>query len=216
MKISLTFDNGPHPVVTPQVLDVLAASGTPASFFVIGRLLTPETLPIVRRARDEGHAVGNHTFNHAKPFAELQPPLDPVEEIERAQAALGELGEERLFRPTAGGETPDARLMTPAAYQRLIDGGYSCVLWNNVPRDRANIDGWPEVALAEARRSDWSVVVIHDMDTGAMAHLGRFIAAARAAGGEFVRGFPDACTPIRRGRPTWSMDHLTSAGAAAA
>ena len=208
MKISLTFDNGPDPEVTPAVLDALAAAQVPASFFVVGGRLTPQTLDLVRRARAEGHVIGNHTFHHAKPFGALEPPMDPVEEIERTQALLGELAPERLFRPTAGGEAPDNRLMTPAAYEHLTAGGYSCVLWNNVPRDWANVDGWPEVALAEAGHSDWSVMVIHDIATGAMAQLPRFLAAAREAGAEFVHGFPDACTPIRDGRAVWPMGHL--------
>jgi peptidoglycan/xylan/chitin deacetylase (PgdA/CDA1 family) len=208
VKVSLTFDNGPDPEVTPAVLDALAAAQVPATFFAVGRLLTPETLPLLRRARAEGHAVGNHTFHHAKPFGVLEPPLDPVAEIERTQDLLGDLAPERLFRPTAGGEAPDARLMTPAAYDHLQAGGYSCVLWNNVPRDWANTEGWPEVALAQAAGSDWSVLVIHDIPTGAMAQLPRFLAAAREAGAQFVRGFPDACTPIRDGQAVWPMDHL--------
>lgn len=211
MKISLTFDNGPDAEVTPGVLDVLAAARTPATFFIVGRQLTPETLDLVRRAGDEGHGIGNHTYHHARPFGVLAPPLDPIDEIERTQALLGPLGAERLFRPTAGGEAPDARLMTPAAYRHLLDGGYSCILWNNVPRDWADIAGWPETALAKARESDWSVLVIHDIPTGAMAQLPRFLDMAQAAGAEFVRDFPDDCAPIRGGRSLWSMDHLTTA-----
>jgi peptidoglycan/xylan/chitin deacetylase (PgdA/CDA1 family) len=210
MRISLTFDNGPDPEVTPVVLDALKAAGVAAVFFAVGRNLNPQTLELLRRARGEGHLVGNHTFHHAKPFGVLEPPLDPVSEIERTQALLGDLAPERLFRPTAGGEAPDRRLMTPAAYAHLLAGGYSCILWNNVPRDWANTEGWPEAALAEAGRSDWSVLVIHDIATGAMAQLPRFLAAARDAGAEFVLDFPDACTPIRAGRAAWPMDHLTT------
>jgi peptidoglycan/xylan/chitin deacetylase (PgdA/CDA1 family) len=208
MKISLTFDNGPHPDVTPRVLDDLAAAGTPATFFAVGRQLDPDTLPLLRRAREEGHRIGNHTFHHAAPFGVLEPPLEAIDEIERTQALLGDLGAERLFRPTAGGEVPDRRLMTPAAHRHLVDGGYSCILWNNVPRDWANIDGWPQVALGQAAGQDWSVLVIHDIATGAMSHLSRFLEMAADQGAQFVSDFPDNCVPIRAGEPLWPMDHL--------
>jgi peptidoglycan/xylan/chitin deacetylase (PgdA/CDA1 family) len=210
MKISLTFDNGPDPQVTPGVLDVLAERRTPASFFVIGRNLTPASLDLVRRAADEGHRIGNHTFHHARPFGVLEPPLNAVDEIERTQALLGPLGAERLFRPTAGGEAPDRRLMTPAARRHLMDGGYSCVLWNNVPRDWADVETWPETALAQAGNSPWSVLVIHDIPTGAMAQLPRFLDMAADDGAEFTPDFPDDCVPIRAGRRQWPMDHLTT------
>lgn len=62
-KLYLSFDDGPHPVATPFVLDQLAAYGAKASFFCIGKNVTaaPE---IYQRILDEGHAVGNHTHNH--------------------------------------------------------------------------------------------------------------------------------------------------------
>src|SRR3954453_8572999 len=62
--ISLTFDDGPHPISTPQLLDVLAAERVPATFFVTGRMAVqhPE---IVQRMVREGNAVGNHPLTHA-------------------------------------------------------------------------------------------------------------------------------------------------------
>ncbi|HEX6420357.1 MAG TPA: bifunctional polysaccharide deacetylase/glycosyltransferase family 2 protein [Acidimicrobiales bacterium] len=61
--ISLTFDDGPDPVWTPKILDVLHRHGVPATFFVTGEqsVRHPE---IVDRLVDEGHAIGNHTFSH--------------------------------------------------------------------------------------------------------------------------------------------------------
>src|SRR6187455_3720857 len=58
--IYLTFDDGPNPEATPQLLDVLARHGVRATFFVIDKHLTHETAPIVRRTFEEGHAVGVH------------------------------------------------------------------------------------------------------------------------------------------------------------
>lgn len=62
-KIFLTFDDGPHPIITTQVLDLLKAYNAKATFFCIGNNVVkyPE---VYKRIIDEGHSVGNHTFNH--------------------------------------------------------------------------------------------------------------------------------------------------------
>jgi len=58
--IYLTFDDGPNPDATPQLLDTLARHGVPATFFVIDKHLTRNTASIVRRAFEDGHAVALH------------------------------------------------------------------------------------------------------------------------------------------------------------
>jgi cellulose synthase/poly-beta-1,6-N-acetylglucosamine synthase-like glycosyltransferase/peptidoglycan/xylan/chitin deacetylase (PgdA/CDA1 family) len=62
--ISLTFDDGPHPISTPQLLDVLSTERVPATFFITGSMAVqhPE---LIQRMTREGHAVGNHTLTHA-------------------------------------------------------------------------------------------------------------------------------------------------------
>lgn len=62
-KIAITFDDGPHPTFTPQLLDGLKKRNVKASFFVIGNLAkaNPE---IIRRQKKEGHLIGNHTYHH--------------------------------------------------------------------------------------------------------------------------------------------------------
>ena len=62
--ISLTFDDGPHPITTPHLLDVLSADRVPATFFVTGSVAVqhPE---LIRRLAREGHAIGNHSLTHA-------------------------------------------------------------------------------------------------------------------------------------------------------
>ncbi len=70
--IALTFDDGPDPVSTPRLLDVLREKDVKATFFVIGK--RAERYPeIVRRARDEGHLIGNHTWSHRSLFCFLTP-----------------------------------------------------------------------------------------------------------------------------------------------
>ena len=61
--VALTFDDGPHPELTPQLLDILRQQGVRATFYVIGRNVDayPE---IARRIVAEGHEIANHTYNH--------------------------------------------------------------------------------------------------------------------------------------------------------
>lgn len=63
-QVALTFDDAPDDMFTPQILDVLKREGVKATFFVVGNRI--EAHPdIMRRIVQEGHAVGNHSYNHA-------------------------------------------------------------------------------------------------------------------------------------------------------
>ncbi len=64
-KIALTFDDGPHPVFTPRLLDGLKERGVHATFFLIGKNIIGNE-DVVRRMKDEGHLIGNHTYNHVQ------------------------------------------------------------------------------------------------------------------------------------------------------
>jgi peptidoglycan/xylan/chitin deacetylase (PgdA/CDA1 family) len=75
--LTLTFDNGPHPDVTPEVLDCLAQRDIRTTFFVVGeRLAQPGARRICERAHTEGHWIGNHTWTHSIPLAEIVRPID--------------------------------------------------------------------------------------------------------------------------------------------
>ena len=65
--VCLTFDDGPDPVYTPAILDLLAMHKIRASFFVLGE--AAERFPrLVERMLSEGHTVGNHTYSHRHPW----------------------------------------------------------------------------------------------------------------------------------------------------
>ena len=99
--VTLTFDNGPEPDVTPRVLDILAARAIKTTFFVIGeKLEDPARRQLAVRAHDEGHWIGNHTFTHTVPLGQQRDPQTARHEIGRTQAAIGELSHpRRWFRP---------------------------------------------------------------------------------------------------------------------
>jgi hypothetical protein len=132
-------------------------------------------------------------------------PAAAEREIDAMQALLGDLvPDERFFRPFGGGGVIDENLLGRHALARLVAGEYTCVLWNSVPRDWENPAGWPEVCLADVGSRDWSVVVLHDLPTGAMERLPAFLDALEARGIELSHELPDACVPLRRGQPTSS------------
>lgn len=200
-RITLSFDNGPHPEVTPLVLATLGRHGVKATFFVVGQKLAAARAAS-ERAHAEGHWIGNHTFSHSLPFRERGDADFVREEIDGAQAAIGGLAHpDRLFRPFGGGARIEGAL-NGAAARHLEQGGYTCILWNTVPGDWKDFDGWPATALAQVDESAWPLVVLHDMHEAAMRHLDGFIGALKDRGFAFEQAFPDDCVAIRRGRPT--------------
>jgi peptidoglycan/xylan/chitin deacetylase (PgdA/CDA1 family) len=200
-RLTLTFDNGPEPGVTEAVLDVLAARRLRATFFPIGRKLTdPAARALAERARSEGHWIGNHTWSHGDPLGRRCGEAG-LREVALAQAAIGPLAHpDLLFRPNGGGGALGPHLLSGAVAAALMSGGFTCVLWNAVPRDWIEPDAWAARALAALAAQPWTVLVLHDLPTGAMRHLSGFLDAAAKAGVAFRQDFPDACVPLRRGR----------------
>ena len=211
--LTLTFDNGPEPGVTPRVLDILSKRGLKTTFFVIGeKLADPERRRLAARAHDEGHWIGNHTFAHSVPLGRQSDPLAAEHEIGRTQAAIGDLAHcQRWFRPFGGGGNLDDRLLKRSVVDYLLGGKFSCVLWNAIPRDWADPQGWAERALAQCRMQPWSLLVLHDLPSGAMEHLEDFLDRAGAEGARFRQDFPDSCVPIRAGEIVLPINTYVSA-----
>ena len=100
-KVALTFDDGPHPVYTPQLLDGLKERGVHATFFVVGENI-PGNEEILKRMDAEGHLIGNHTYSHVK-LSELDT-ARACAEVEKTNALICEVtGKEPEFiRPPFG------------------------------------------------------------------------------------------------------------------
>ena len=129
-QIALTFDDGPHPALTPRILEILAKYNVPATFFMVGQNVL--NYPNAARAVIEaGHEVGNHTFTHPH-IANLNEKAI-FEEIGKCEDALEELCEYRphLLR------TPQGAL-TQSLERCLLDDDYILVLWSLDTRDWEN------------------------------------------------------------------------------
>jgi peptidoglycan-N-acetylglucosamine deacetylase len=199
--LTLTFDNGPEPGVTPRVLDILGERKIKTTFFVIGeKLADPERRRLAKRAHGEGHWIGNHTFTHSVPLGQQPGANTAQDEIGRTQAAIGELAhQQRWFRPFGGGGNLDDRLLKPSVVDYLARNRFSCVLWNAIPRDWNDPDGWVDRALDQCCAQPWSLMVLHDLPSGAMARLEDFLNRAEKLGARFHQDFPPDCVPIRSG-----------------
>jgi peptidoglycan-N-acetylglucosamine deacetylase len=205
-KITLTFDNGPEPEVTPHVLDCLARYGVKATFFVLGEKVSSSAGKAVsQRARREGHRIGNHTFTHTRPLGQVSPEI-ALREFERTEQALAWLDQPmRLFRPPGGGEI-GPHLLQRALVEKLQSGGYTCVLWNSVPGDFRDPHGWLKRALADCHSQAWTLMALHDLPNGAMTHLDEFLRRLTDDDYEFVQDYPAGCVPILNGKIVLPLD----------
>jgi peptidoglycan/xylan/chitin deacetylase (PgdA/CDA1 family) len=154
-EVALTFDDGPDPRVTPQVLDLLEAHRVKATFFCIGQRV--ERFPEVAAAIVErGHAVGNHSHSHPNAFA-FYGPRAVTHEVVRAQDAISAATGRRatLFRAPAG-------IRGPFLEACLAREGMSLVSWT-----RRGLDTWSRDAAAVAARltrglTAGDVLLLHD------------------------------------------------------
>lgn len=211
-RVTLTFDNGPDPDVTPRVLDLLRHEKVPSHFFVLGRHVAHDWgRDLVVRARDEGHIVSNHSYTHEVPLGEDPGPGAVAREIAGTEALLAPLAlGARRFRPFGGGGKIGPHLFSPDAVRHLVDEGYTCIIWNAVPRDWVDPTGWKDTALAQCEALEHAVVVVHDLPGACIDALPAFIAEVRARGWELTQDLPDDCVPIRDGRIVGDIASMTA------
>jgi peptidoglycan/xylan/chitin deacetylase (PgdA/CDA1 family) len=190
-QIALTFDDGPNPVVTPQLLDLLDRHSVRATFFVIGKFV--RACPnLVKEISARGHTVGNHTETHANLF--LQSSTVIRDELAGCQEAISAAvrGEPpRWMRPPYGYRNP------------LLDGearraGLQVAMWSKICRDwKTQPPGRLIERLASVARTDrpsGDIVLLHDGDHRALGADRQHVVRAlehwlprwRDAGMEFV------------------------------
>jgi peptidoglycan/xylan/chitin deacetylase (PgdA/CDA1 family) len=150
--VALTFDDGPHPVHTPAVLDRLGRYGAPATFFLVGeRVAAAPHLPDA--IAGAGHALGNHTLSHPR-FRGLAF-ADPLHEISRCKELVpGAVS----FRPPFGRLTPGVwlaarRLGLPVVTWSVDSGDWQC-------RTAAEASACARQVLELVRPGD--IVLLHD------------------------------------------------------
>ena len=191
--VLLTFDDGPHPLHTPRILDILARYRIKAVFFQVGQNIgtldasgATIRLPLViERILAEGHALANHTHTHP-----LLPKLDEVQltdEIDRTEALLtaatrGHGGRAALFRPPYGARND-------LVLAEITARGLRSVLWNIDSRDWA--DPLPRSVahrvIDETLREGRGIVLFHDIHSRAVDALPTVIEELQKHGFKFAR-----------------------------
>ena len=159
-SIALTFDDGPHPEKTPEILDILQEFDVRATFFVVGENIKSNA-DIFDRIISEGHEVGNHTFRHKYLLKSRSTRDDMEREIDLCDDEIFNHSEYSsvLFRPPGG--IYDATLTSVCS-----DRGYSMVLWSIDTRDWDGRKASEIEAEILNNVSDGSIILMHDYVCG--------------------------------------------------
>ena len=182
-EIALTFDDGPHPKDTPQVLETLAKYNIHATFFLVGRYV--EQYPaLVKQIHQSGHQLGIHGFRH-RPFP-LEKPSALQSQLDRTRNTIANvcgISPEAIkdLRPPYG-------TFTVKTVSMLAGWGYRLVLWNNIPPHWMQTVNWTISQIFDQVHSG-SIIVLHDghgHGTKAAQILDIIIPKLKAQGYNFV------------------------------
>ncbi|MBQ8401437.1 MAG: polysaccharide deacetylase family protein [Clostridia bacterium] len=157
-KIALTFDDGPHPVYTREILDILSEYGIRATFFCIG--VNAEQYPsLVQEEIAAGHEIGNHTYGHRNLRSVSGEGVR--EEILGMEEVLWEVTESRphLFRPP-GGQYCDEVCRAAAELE------YTVILWSVDTRDWAHTPVPEIVENVMTNTEEGDIILFHDFVSG--------------------------------------------------
>ena len=187
LRIALTFDDGPNTTITPQVLDILEAESIPASFFLIGKHITPASAEVARRAVSMGCDLENHSMTHG--FMNQTTPETIREEINGCTALIRDLSgsEPRFFRPPY-----------IAVNQTLFDEVPLTFICGSNCRDwEPDVSAEERLQMLLSNARDGEIVLLHDMEgnIATVEALRRLIPLLKARGFRFFTcpGLFEAC-----------------------
>ena len=174
-KIALTFDDGPHPKYTEQLLDGLKERGVAATFFVTGE--NAENYPdIIRREQDEGHLIGNHTYNHVE-LCKISKEAARTEIEATNQEIYDITGEYPMWLRPPYGE-----------WQKNLDFYVNMfpVLWDIDTLDWKSQNVNAVMQIVESEIEDGAVILMHDAYQSSVDAALQIVDLLTAQGYEFV------------------------------
>ena len=174
--LALTFDDGPHPVYTPQLLDGLEKRDVKVSFFLMGKNIMGNEA-IVKRMHEDGHLIGNHTYNHVQ-LTRLSG-QKACEEIDETNTMLEEICGSRIvyIRPPFGS--------WPKNLSSLTD--MQVVLWSVDPLDWKRQDTEAVVQAVLKNVKDGDIILLHDVYKTSVEAALQIIDRLTEEGYEFAR-----------------------------
>ncbi|MDS4070385.1 MAG: glycosyltransferase [Candidatus Competibacter sp.] len=206
-KVALTFDDGPDPRYTPQILDALREAGVPATFFIVGvnGQLHPELL---RRELDEGHEIGNHTYTHPN-IAFISPKQFQLELSATQHLLASVVGRHSLlFRPPYAVDAEPETIDQVRPIELAAAQGYLVVGMQIDPDDweRPGVDEIVRRTVEEAERGEGNMILLHDSGgdrSQTVRAIPRIVEELRKRGFQFVsvadllgRGRDDVMPPV--------------------
>ncbi len=174
-KIAITFDDGPHPYYTEQLLDGLQKRGVHATFFVTGQ--AAESYPeIIKRMQEEGHLIGNHTYSHIQLNSSNRETFkkELVQTNEIIEKITGQ--EVQYVRPPYG--SWDKKLETELMMFP--------VLWNIDPLDWCSSNASCIVQKVVEKAQENSIILLHDEYKSTVTAALEIVDILQAQGYEFV------------------------------
>lgn len=174
-RIALTFDDGPHPVYTPKLLDGLRERGVHASFFLIGKNIEGHE-DIVRQMEEDGHLIGNHTWSHVK-----------ITDLDAAKACEEITKTSELVKSITGKDTEYIRPPF-GAWDKSLECGFAMfpVMWSVDPLDwtTSNTDQVVQKVVSGIKEND--IILLHDCYESSVEAALRIVDILQAEGYEFV------------------------------
>lgn len=200
---ALTFDDGPSPWTTPELLDLLAAYNVRATFFMLGKnaFSYPE---IVRRAVEEGHEIANHSWSH--PNMKRLGAESQAREIANTDEVLRSIGAVPLyFRPPYGAFDERTAEIVDKMGLSLILWSMDSYDWKRLPEDYAKINSTRGTVYDNGALR--GIFLFHDIHKRTVDDLPRIIAHLKAGGcdrfvtvSEYLAGLSDAEPSLRMSR----------------
>jgi peptidoglycan/xylan/chitin deacetylase (PgdA/CDA1 family) len=154
-QLCLTFDDGIHAELTPKVLDILKQKNVKAIFFLIGKNIQGNET-IVKRMHEEGHQIGNHSFEHSFWF-DMKSSKAMLVEIEQTNQVLESvIGEKiKLFRPPYGVTNPNlAKAIKQSGLQSI---GWSLRTFDTTAKTKQKL-----LVKLKQNTKDRDIVLLHD------------------------------------------------------
>lgn len=174
--VAITFDDGPNPNHTPQVLDVLYEQQVPATFFLVGEKFDGNEL-LIKEIAASGHEIGNHTFSH--PDLTKLDKRQILKEIVKTEIELQKILPDytiNYVRPPYGRYTEEVEAAV----------GLPLMLWTIDSGEWENPDAEKIYATVVDNIQDGDIIVFHDDNTQTAAALEQIIVTLKARGFQFV------------------------------